>query len=159
MPYQMKDLTGSMFTNQYKNQQDPNDRSPHFKGHVLINGVEWAVAGWWAYPQNGGQPYLQLKFEVPRQPQGQQPYQGQQQGYQQQSGYQQQPRPQYQQQPAPQQGYQPGYQPQPQPQAQPQYQQPAPAPAPQPQYQQPAAPGYPPQGGQPVDDLPFAGQQ
>ena len=155
MPYQMKDLTGSMFTNQYKNQQDPNDRSPHFKGHVLINGVEWAVAGWWAYPQNGGQPYLQLKFEVPCQPQGQQPYQGQQQGYQQQPGYQ--PQPQYQQRPAPQQGYQPGYQPQPQPQAQPQYQQPAPAP--QPQYQQPAAPGYPPQGGQPVDDLPFAGQQ
>lgn len=134
MPYQMKDLTGSMFTNQYKNQQDPNDRSPHFKGRALVNGVEWAVAGWWAYPQNGGQPYIQLKFEVPRPPQGQQPYQGQ-----------------------PQPGYQP--QPQPQPQAQSQYQQPAPAPAPQPQYQQPAAPGYPPQGGQPVEDLPFAGQQ
>lgn len=150
----MKDLTGSMFTNQYKNQQDPNDRSPHFKGHVLINGVEWAVAGWWAYPQNGGQPYLQLKFEVPRQPQGQQPYQGQQQGYQPQPGYQQQPQqPQYQQRPVQQQGYQPGYQPAPAPQQQ--YS----APAPQPQYQQPA-PGYPPQGGgQPVDDLPFAGQQ
>ena len=147
----MKDLTGSMFTNQYKNQQDPNDRSPHYKGNVLINGVQWAVAGWWAYPLNGGQPYIQLKFEVPRQQQGQQPYQGQPQGYQQQ--------PQYQQRPAPQQGYQQGYQPQPQPQAQPQYQQSAPAPAPQPQYQQPAAPGYPPQGGQPVDDLPFAGQQ
>lgn len=147
----MKDLTGSMFTNQYKNQQDPNDRSPHYKGNVLINGVQWAVAGWWAYPLNGGQPYIQLKFEVPRQQQGQQPYQGQPQGYQQQ--------PQYQQRPAPQQGYQQGYQPQPQPQAQPQYQQSAPAPAPQPQYQQPAAPGYPPQGGQPVDDLPFAVQQ
>lgn len=118
----MKDLTGSMFTNQYKNQQDPNDRSPHFKGNVLINGVQWAVAGWWAYPQNGGQPYIQLKFEVPRQQQGQQ-----------------------------------GYQAQPQTQVQPQYQQAAPAPAPQPQYQQPAAPGYPPQGSQPVDDLPFAG--
>lgn len=73
MPYQMKDLTGSMFTNQYKNQQDPNDRSPHFKGRALVNGVEWAVAGWWAYPQNGGQPYIQLKFEVPRPPQGGQP--------------------------------------------------------------------------------------
>lgn len=141
MPYQMKDLTGSMFTNQYKNQQDPNDRSPHFKGRALVNGVEWAVAGWWAYPQNGGQPYIQLKFEVPRPPQGQQPYQGQPQ-----PGYQPQPQPQYQQRPAPQQGYQQGYQPQPQPQA-------------QPQYQQPAAPGYPPQGGQPVEDLPFAGQQ
>lgn len=152
MPYQMKDLTGSMFTNQYKNQQDPNDRSPHFKGNVLINGVQWAVAGWWAYPQNGGQPYIQLKFEVPRQ------YQGQQQGYQQQPGYQPQPQPQYQQRPAaPQQGYQQGYQAQPQTQVQPQYQQAAPAPAPQPQYQQPAAPGYPPQGSQPVDDLPFAG--
>lgn len=150
----MKDLTGSMFTNQYKNQQDPNDRSPHFKGNVLINGVQWAVAGWWAYPQNGGQPYIQLKFEVPRQQQGQQQYQGQQQ-----PGYQPQPQPQYQQRPAaPQQGYQQAYQPQPQPQpqVQPQYQQPA-APATQPQYQQPAAPGYPPQGGQPVDDLPFAG--
>ena len=153
----MKDLTGSMFTNQYKNQQDPNDRSPHFKGNVLINGVQWAVAGWWAYPLNGGQPYIQLKFEVPRQQQGQQQYQGQQQSYQQ-PGYQPQPQPQYQQRPAaPQQGYQQGYQAQPQPQVQPQYQQPAPAPAPQPQYQQPAAPGYPPQSGQPVDDLPFAG--
>lgn len=137
----MKDLTGSMFTNQYKNQQDPNDRSPHFKGRALVNGVEWAVAGWWAYPQNGGQPYIQLKFEVPRPPQGQQPYQGQPQ-----PGYQPQPQPQYQQRPAPQQGYQQGYQPQPQPQA-------------QSQYQQPAASGYPPQGCQPVEDLPFAGQQ
>lgn len=154
MAYQMKDLTGSMFSNQYKNPQDPNDRSPHFKGRVLINGVEWAVAGWWAYPQNGGQAYIQLKFEVPRQ------QQGQQQAYQPQPGYPQQPQqqPQYQQQPAAQQYYQQGYQPQPQPQlqpqAQPQYQQPAA----QPQYQHPA-PGYPPQGSQPVDDLPFGDQQ
>lgn len=139
----MKDLTGSMFTNQYKNQQDPNDRSPHFKGHVLINGVEWSVAGWWAYPQNGGQPYLQLRFEVPRQQQGPQP------GYPPQPGYQQQP--QYQQRTAQQPVYQPGHPPQPQPQYQPA---PAPAPAPQPQYQQPAA-GYQQHGGQTTDDLPF----
>ena len=157
MAYQMNNQQGSLFTNQYKNTQDPNDRSPHLKGRCIINGQEWAIAAWWAYPQNGGQPYLQLKFEIPQQRQ-------QQGGYQQpQSGY-----PQGYAQPAPQQGYpqgqpqyggQPQYSGQPQPQPQPHYQQPAPQPQPQPPYQgQPGSGGYPPQGGQPVDDLPFAGQ-
>lgn len=157
MAYQMNNQQGSLFTNQYKNTQDPNDRSPHLKGRCVINGQEWAIAGWWAYPQNGGQPYLQLKFEIPQQRQ-QGGYQGQpQQGYQPQPGYQ--PQQGYPQQQGYQQPQQPQYQQPAQPQ-QPQYQQPA-----QPQYQ-PAAqpgyqpqPGYPPQGGQPVDDLPFAGPQ
>ena len=152
MPYQMNDMQGSLFTNSYKNPQDPNDRSPHFKGRCIIQGVEWELAAWWSYPQNGGQPYLQLKFQTPR-PRQQQgaPQQG---GYPPQQGYAQ---PQYQQRP-PQQPYQ-GV-----PASQPRggY-----APAPQSGYQ--GAPAQPPQGGyapapapqgyaapaQGADDLPF----
>ena len=140
MPYQLNEGQGSLFTNTYKNVNDPNDRSPHFKGHCLVNGAEKEIAGWWAYPQNGGQPYLQLKISDPRprqqqggyapqQPQGapqypaapQQPQQQQPQG-----GYQQRP-----QSPAPQQPIQAAY---------PQYQQ---QPAPQPAQEEKA------------DDLPF----
>ena len=118
MPYQLNEGQGSLFTNTYKNVNDPNDRSPHFKGHCLVNGAEKEIAGWWAYPQNGGQPYLQLKISDPRprpqqggyapqQPQGapqypaapQQPQQQQPQG-----GYQQRP-----QSPAPQQPVQAAY--------------------------------------------------
>jgi hypothetical protein len=118
MPYQLNEGQGSLFTNTYKNVNDPNDRSPHFKGHCLVNGAEKEIAGWWAYPQNGGQPYLQLKISDPRprpqqggyapqQPQGapqypaapQQPQQQQPQG-----GYQQRP-----QSPAPQQPIQAAY--------------------------------------------------
>lgn len=76
MAYQLKDNHGSMFVNQYKNQSDPNDRKPHYKGHCIINGVPMDVAAWVATPQNGRAPYLQLKFEAPRQQQ-----QPQQQGY------------------------------------------------------------------------------
>lgn len=65
------ELRGRLFGNSYKNVQDPNDKSPNFKGRCVINGVEWALAAWWAWPQNGGEPYLQLKFEPPRQPQAQ----------------------------------------------------------------------------------------
>ena len=151
MAYQQNDMRGSLFTNTYKNQQDPSDRSPHFKGRCLIQGIEWWVAGWWAYPQNGGQPYIQLRFEPPRPQQNQGGYapqngcpQGQpQQGYAPQPGYQQPAQPQQQPQ------YQQGYQQMPQQQN---YQQTA-----QPQYQQPAPQGgYPPQGGD--NDLPFGNQ-
>ena len=129
MPYQLNEGQGSLFTNTYKNVNDPNDRSPHFKGHCLVNGAEKEIAGWWAYPQNGGQPYLQLKISDPRprpqqggyapqQPQGAPQYpaapQQPQQPQQPQGGYQQQP-----QSPAPQQPIQAAY-PQYQQQAQPQ---------------------------------------
>lgn len=130
MPYQLNEGQGSLFTNTYKNVNDPNDRSPHFKGHCLVNGAEKEIAGWWAYPQNGGQPYLQLKISDPRprpqqggyapqQPQGAPQYPAapqQPQPQQPQGGYQQRP-----QSPAPQQPAQAAY---------PQYpQQPAPQPA------------------------------
>lgn len=156
----MKDFTGSIFNNDYKNPQDPNDKSPHFKGRCVINGQEWSVAAWWSYPQNGGNAFLSLKFEPPRQQQPQQGggYPPQGGGYPQQQGYPQQPQGGY----APQQG---GYPPQQQGYAQPQYQQPVQPgypgqPQPQPQYQQPAPvqPGYypsqPAPGPGPVDDLP-----
>ena len=145
MAYQQNDMRGSLFTNTYKNQQDPSDRSPHFRGRCIIHGIEWSVAGWWAYPQNGGQAYLSLKFEVPRPPQNQQPGQGYQQAPAPQQGY----APQQQYQPAPQGGYQqPAYQQPPQ-----GYQQPGSQPA-QPQYQQPAQQGgYAPAPGD--NDLPF----
>ncbi len=146
MAYQLNEGQGSLFMNNYKDVNNPNDRKPHFKGHCLVNGQEKEIAGWWAYPQNGGQAYLQLKITDPRPRQpGYAPQQGgyAQQGYQPQGGYQQPAQPQYQ---------------------QPQYQQ---APAQQPQYQQQAqgAPqvGYAPQPGAPTnmqpqngqDDLPF----
>lgn len=138
MPYQLNEGQGSLFANTYKNVNDPNDRSPHFKGHCLVNGAEKEIAGWWAYPQNGGQPYLQLKISDPRprpqqggyapqQPQGVQQYPAApQQPQQPQGGYQQRP-----QSPAPQQPVQAAY---------PQYQQ---QPAPQPAQEEKA------------DDLPF----
>ena len=126
MPYQLNEGQGSLFTNTYKNVNDPNDRSPHFKGHCLVNGAEKEIAGWWAYPQNGGQPYLQLKISDPRprpqqggyapqQPQGAPQYPAApQQPQRPQGGYQQRP-----QSPAPQQPMQAAY-PQYQQQAQPQ---------------------------------------
>lgn len=150
----MKDFTGSIFNNDYKNPQDPNDKSPHFKGRCVINGQEWSVAAWWSYPQNGGNAFLSLKFEPPRQQQPQQGgYPPQGGGYPQQQGYPQQPQGGY----APQQG---GYPPQQQGYAQPQYQQPVQPgypgqPQPQPQYQQPGYyPSQPAPGPGPVDDLP-----
>lgn len=151
MAYQLNEGQGSLFTNPYKNVNDPNDRSPHLKGRCVVNGVEKEIAGWWAYPQNGGQPYIQLKISDPR-PRQQQPGYAPQQGYPQQpqGGYAPQPQQsQYQPQPQCQQYAQtPVQQPQRQ---QPQYSQPpAQAPA-QPQYQQPG--NMQPQGGS--DDLPF----
>ncbi len=134
MAYQLNEGQGSLFTNSYKDINNPNDRSPHFKGHCVINGQEKDIAGWWAYPQNGGQPYLQLKITEPRQRQQPQPDgyvpQGQPQG-----GY----APQY----PPQGGYQQPRQQYAQPQHQPQYAQ-APAQATrQSQYQQPQPQGQP----------------
>lgn len=73
MAFQLNNNQGSLFLNQYKT-NDPTDRRPHYKGHCLINGVPMDVAAWLATPQNGGAPYLQLKFEAPRQQQ--QPQQG-----------------------------------------------------------------------------------
>lgn len=148
----MKDFTGSIFNNDYKNPQDPNDKSPHFKGRCVINGQEWSVAAWWSYPQNGGNAFLSLKFEPPRQQQPQQGgYPPQGSGYPQQQGYPQQPQGGY----APQQG---GYPPQQQGYAQPQYQhpvQPGYPGQPQPQYQQPGYyPSQPAPAPGPVDDLP-----
>lgn len=162
MAYQMKDMSGALFANENKNPQDPNDRRPHFKGKVMVNGQIYEAACWWR-TREGAQPYLSINIELPRVPQG---------GYQQnppQGGYQQNPpqaapqNQQYPQQyqpqaPAPQQyrqvqTYQQAAQPQ-QPrggQMPPQYQQPA---AP-PRYQQaPAAPN--PNSLEPQeDDLPF----
>lgn len=63
------DLRGSLFQNTYKNYQDPNDRKPDLRGNCTINGQQLRISGWWATPQNGGQQYLQLRFEHPFQQQ------------------------------------------------------------------------------------------
>lgn len=56
-----------MFANKFKNADDPNDRSPHFKGHININGQEKDISAWWAWPQNGGDAYLRVKVSEPKQ--------------------------------------------------------------------------------------------
>lgn len=149
MAYQMKDLSGSLFVNENKNPQDANDRRPHYKGKVMINGQIYFVSAWWT-TKEGIQPFFSLKFELPRaqtqqyapaQPQQYAPAQPQyvpqapaQPQYQQVQSYQQATQPQ-----APRGGMPPQYQQQP------------------PRYQQPAAPAQPQNESlnpQP-DDLPF----
>lgn len=61
MAYILKEGQGTLFPNKYKDTQNPNDRSPHFKGHICLNGKTMDIAGWWAWPQNGGEAYLQVK--------------------------------------------------------------------------------------------------
>lgn len=69
MAYQMKDMSGALFANENKNPQDPNDRRPHFRGKVMVNGQIYDAACWWRARENA-QPYLSINLELPRAQQG-----------------------------------------------------------------------------------------
>lgn len=141
--FQYNEGQGSLFLNNYKNFQDPNDRKPAYTGRVMVNGRLMNISAWVKATQDGQQFFsIQLSEPQPQQaaPQG---------GYQPQGGMAMPPQtPAYQQPQAP--VYQQPYPPQaayPQAQPQPQYQ-----PQPQPQYQ-PAQPVQ-----QPYPQQPYASQ-
>ena len=58
--YQHKDLTGSLFKNEYKEK----DTHPDYKGTALVNGRELEVAGWISQTK-AGKTFLSLKFGEP----------------------------------------------------------------------------------------------
>jgi hypothetical protein len=43
MPYEHRELSGSLFTNDDKT---PGDTRPDFRGKALIGGVEYRVSAW-----------------------------------------------------------------------------------------------------------------
>jgi hypothetical protein len=97
MAYEIRELNGSLFRNDKK--QQPNQRD--YNGSCLINGQEFWISAWLKKGQNGTN-YMSLAFE-PKQQQSP-PQQQQNQGYQQpQYPQPNQPFQQPQQQPAPQQ--------------------------------------------------------
>ena len=49
MAYEVKDMTGSIFTNQGKNKET----QPDFTGNFRIKGVDYSVAGWKKKAQTG----------------------------------------------------------------------------------------------------------
>lgn len=72
MAFEMRDMTGSLFPNEYKQH---GDSKPDHKGKVMIGGKVWEIAGWIKSSSRGE--FLSLKISEPRQQQGQ-PRQAQQ---------------------------------------------------------------------------------
>ena len=60
MPYEVKELTGSLFTNEDKE----HDKQPDFTGNVKIKGKLWRLAAWNSTSQ-GGREYLSMKVSDP----------------------------------------------------------------------------------------------
>ena len=58
MAYEVKDMTGSIFTNQGKNKET----QPDFTGNFRIKGVDYSVAGWKKTEQTGLE-YVSYKIE------------------------------------------------------------------------------------------------
>ena len=58
MAYEVKDMTGSIFTNQGKNKET----QPEFTGNFRIKGVDYSVAGWKKKAQTGLE-YTSYKIE------------------------------------------------------------------------------------------------
>lgn len=56
MPYEQKDMSGSLFANKEKK----NERSPDYSGTALIEGKEYRIAGW--KKGQGAKTFLSLAF-------------------------------------------------------------------------------------------------
>lgn len=61
MPYEIKELTGSLFENADKR----SDKSPDFTGNCKIDGKEYRLAGWWTEARSSGTEYISLKISDP----------------------------------------------------------------------------------------------
>lgn len=60
MAYELKEGQGSLFKNEKQ-----NDRQPDFRGHIMVGGTIYDVAGWQRTSQNGKE-YISLQAALPR---------------------------------------------------------------------------------------------
>jgi uncharacterized protein (DUF736 family) len=60
MSYELNELTGNL----HKTREKKSDKSPDYFGSLMVDGVEYRLAGWIAEPKNGGQKYISLKAQV-----------------------------------------------------------------------------------------------
>jgi uncharacterized protein (DUF736 family) len=51
MAFELKDGSGSLFKNSYK--EDENDKKPNYTGSVKVKGTEYALAGWKTVSKSG----------------------------------------------------------------------------------------------------------
>lgn len=65
MAYELRDMSGSLFRNDRKN----NDKSPDYQGTVMINGVEMYINAWLKEGNNGR--FFSLAFKPKEQAQTQ----------------------------------------------------------------------------------------
>ncbi len=61
MPYEMKDMSGSLF----REQEKKSEKSPDYTGKVKIEGKELRLAGWIKQTKSGDT-YLSLAVSEPR---------------------------------------------------------------------------------------------
>jgi hypothetical protein len=74
MAYEMKPNTGTIFTNDEKNPDNPaHETWPDSKGSALIDGVEYWVNCWRKFPKDK-KPYLSMSF-TPKERQSAKPQQ------------------------------------------------------------------------------------
>ena len=57
-PYTLKELTGSLFKNNYKQ----NNAQPNLRGTALIDGKEYEVAGW-TKPTRNGEKWISMVYK------------------------------------------------------------------------------------------------
>lgn len=62
-PFEVKDMTGSLF----RNKEKQSDKSPDFTGTVKINGQLLRVSAWTREAKTGTK-YLSMAFSEPRDP-------------------------------------------------------------------------------------------
>ena len=58
MPYEQRDMSGSLF----KNKKKEKDTHPNTQGSALIDGVEYWVSGWTKSTKDG-EPWISLAFK------------------------------------------------------------------------------------------------
>lgn len=60
-PQERKDMTGSLWINDNKQQ---GDRQPSMRGFLKAGGKEYRVTAWTRYTQSGGRKYLSLSLQT-----------------------------------------------------------------------------------------------
>lgn len=63
MAYEQRDMSGTLFKNDYKKD---GDNLPDYKGNCMVGGMKWEIAGW-VKPTSKGGKLLSLSFKVPYQ--------------------------------------------------------------------------------------------
>ncbi len=68
MGFEQRDNSGVLFKNKKK---VAGDRQPDYKGNAMVNGENVELAAWiQESKKTPGMKYMSLKFQAPRQPQG-----------------------------------------------------------------------------------------